>query len=113
LEEELRIALSARAEAVTESMLTRSLAMLEADPEPDADPDAAPVLLVPPHRPHHSRRLVAAALAAAAVLLVAFGAVALHRATGNKTVSPAHVRPSSAIPWDKVGTGWMLQIAEP
>ena len=67
----------------------------------------------PRHRPHQSRRIVATALAVAAVLLVAFGAVALHRATTAGTVGPAHVRPRSAIPWDQVGTGWMLQIAEP
>ena len=109
LEEQLRTTLSARAEAVTESMLTQSLATLETDPEPDA----APVLLVPPHRLHPPRRLVAAAVAVAAVLLVAFGAVGLHRTAGNKAVGPADIRPRSAIPWDQVGTGWMLQIAEP
>ncbi|HEU5270944.1 MAG TPA: hypothetical protein VFU36_13550 [Jatrophihabitans sp.] len=105
LEDRLRAALSARAEVVTQPMLTRSL--------PVTDPDAAPVLLLPPHQQHRSRRLVAVALAVAAVLLVAFGAVALHRATTDKTVGPAHVRPRSAIPWGQVGTGWMLQIAEP
>lgn len=115
LEDQLRIALSARAEAVTESMLTRSLATLQADLEPDADPepDNAPVLLVPPHRAHRSRRLAAAALAVAAMLLVAFGAVALHRASSHGTVSPAHIRPRSAVPWDKVGIGWTLQEVHP
>lgn len=109
LEDQLRTTLSARAEAVTESMLTRSLPTLEADPEPDA----TPVIALPGPGPHRSRRMVAAVLAVAAVLLVAFGAVALHQATSDKRIGPAHVRPRSAIPWDKVGNGWMLQIAQP
>lgn len=101
LEDQLRAALSARADAVTTPMLTRSLPTL-ADPEPDA----AAVLLLPPNQQHRSRRLVATALAVAAVLLVAFGAVALHRSTHR--FDPAHVRPRSAIPWDQVGPGWTL-----
>jgi hypothetical protein len=106
LEEQLRSTLAARAEAVTESMLTRTVPVLE------AEPDSAPVLLLPPHRPHRSRRLVATALAVAAVLLVAFGAVALHRATSHR-VEPAHVRPRSAIPWNQVGPGWTLVQVTP
>jgi hypothetical protein len=104
LEERLRAALSAKSDGVAFSMLTRSLPTM--DPELT---DTTPVLLpAPRHRPHQSRRIVATALAVAAVLLVAFGAVALHRATTPGTVGPAHVRPRSAIPWDQVGPGWTL-----
>ncbi len=103
LEEQLRTALSARAEAVTESMLTLSLPAPGAGPLPEA-----PVVPLPEPRPHRSRRAVATVLAVAAVLLVAFGAVALHRATSDKTLGPAHVHPRSAIPWSKVGPAWTL-----
>ena len=105
LEDRLRAALTAKSDAVAFSMLTRSLPALE------AEPDAAPVIPLPSnqqHRPHRSRRLVAVALATAAVLLVAFGAVALHRATTADRFGPAHVRPRSAIPWNQVGPGWTL-----
>lgn len=114
LEDQLRTALSARAEAVTESMLTGSLTTLEADPlDADLQPGVAPVLLLPPHRSDRPRRLVAAALSAAAMLLVAFGAVALHQATNTHQLDAAEIRPRSAIPWHKVGDGWMLQVAQP
>lgn len=108
LEDRLRAALTAKSDGVALSMLTRSLPPLDDGEEPDA----GPLITLPASRPHHPRRIVAAALAVAAVLLVAFGAVALHRATSDKTLGPAHVRPRSAIPWTKVGPGWMLQIAE-
>lgn len=109
LEDRLRAALTAKSDGVALSMLTRSLPPLDADPESDGvEPDAAPVITLPASRPHHPRRILAAALAVAAVLLVAFGAVALHRATSDKTLGPAHVRPRSAIPWDKVGPDWTL-----
>lgn len=104
LEDRLRAALTAKSDGVALSMLTRSLPPLDDGEEPDA----GPLITLPASRPHHPRRIVAAALAVAAVLLVAFGAVALHRATSDKTLGPAHVRPRSAIPWDKVGPGWTL-----
>ena len=109
LEDRVRAALTAKSDAVAFSMLTRSLPPL-ADPEPDA----TPVLLLPPvqsHRPPRTGWLVAAAVAAVAVLLVAFGAVALHRSTHQ--FDPAHVRPRSAIPWEKVGPGWTLMQETP
>lgn len=109
LEDRLRAALAAKSDAVAFSMLTRSVPTVEADPESAA----APVLLLPPHQQHRSRRLVAVALAVAAVLLVAFGAVALHRATSDKTLGPAHVRPRSAIPWSQVGSSWTLEFTYP
>jgi hypothetical protein len=102
LEDRLRAALTAKSDAVAFSMLTRSLPTVEADPEPEP----AMVIPLPEPRPHRSRRTVAAALAVAAVLLVAFGAVALHRTTHR--FDPAHVRPRSAIPWDTIGPGWTL-----
>lgn len=114
LEDRLRAALAAKSDGVASSMLTRSLPALDADPELDAAPmREAPVIPLPEPRPHRSRRLVAAALAVAAVLLVGFGAVALHRAASDKTVSPAHVRPRSAIPWNQVGPNWALEFTFP
>jgi hypothetical protein len=109
LEDRVRAALTAKSDAVAFSMLTRSVPAVDAAPEPEP----ATVLPLPAGGPHRSRRTIAVALAVAAVLLVAFGAVALHRTSTNKTLGPAHIRPRSAIPWDKVGTGWMLQVAEP
>ena len=106
LEDRLRAALTAKSDGVALSMLTRSLPPLDDGEEPDA----APLITLPATRPHHPRRIVAAALAVAAVLLVAFGAVALHRATSDKTLGPAHVRPRSAIPWNKVGVGWQIEL---
>lgn len=107
LEDRLRAALGAKSDRITEATLIRPL--------PALDLDTAPVLLLPgpPHRSPRSRGLVAAAIAVAAMLLLAVGAVALHRATATHRFDPAQVRPSSAIPWDLVGSGWSLQIAEP
>ena len=105
LEDRLRAALAAKSDGVAVSMLTRSLPTLDDAEQPDA-----PVVLLPPGRPHRSRRLVAAALAVAAVLLVAFGAVALHRALTPDTVHPAQIGNRSDVPWQKVGTGWILEL---
>jgi hypothetical protein len=109
LEDRLRAALTAKSDGVAFSMLTRSAPPLE-----PAMADSPPVLLIaPPHRPRRSRRTLATAVAVAAVLLIAVGAVVLHRATTPRTVGPAQVRPRSAIPWDRVGPGWTLQVDRP
>jgi hypothetical protein len=110
LEDRLRAALAAKSDRITKLALDR--------PAPVLDLDTAPVLLLTPpqHRPHRSRGLVASVVAVAAMLLLAVGAVALHRAMAPGTpgtVNPASVRPRSAVPWDRVGNGWSLQIAQP
>ncbi|HEV2886326.1 MAG TPA: hypothetical protein VGX49_05400 [Jatrophihabitans sp.] len=108
LEDRLRAALTAKSDAVT---------LDEGEHGPEVMP--AEVIRLAPSiasRPQRSRGLVASVVAVAAMLLLAVGAVALHRAMAPGapgTVSPASVRPRSAVPWDRVGSGWSLQIAEP
>ncbi|HTZ44656.1 MAG TPA: hypothetical protein VMB79_12415 [Jatrophihabitans sp.] len=101
LEDRLRRALAAKADGVTPSMLAAAHVPAEAE-----------VLSLPPHRSHRSRRVVAIAVAVAAMVLVAVGAAAVRQAT-NSSVDPAHVRPRSAVPWDQVGPGWVLELVAP
>src|SRR4029079_425717 len=102
LEDQLRAALNAKSDRITELALAR--------PVPVLDLDTAPVVLLPgpQHRPHRSRGLVASVVAVAAMILLAVGAVALHRARAAYHFDPAQVHPRSAIPWNQVGPGWTL-----
>lgn len=107
LEERLRAALTAKSDAVTWDETATGY---------DTDETPVEVIRLVPAVPGLPRHRTATVLAVAAMLLLAVGAVALHRARtpgAPGTVSPASVRPRSAVPWDQVGSGWSLQIAEP
>ena len=100
LEDRLRAALAAKSDAVTLDEHESGIEMV-----PDDVVRLAPGAS---SRSQRSRGLVASVVAVAAMLLLAVGAVALHRTTTAHRFDPGQVRPRSAIPWNQVGPGWAL-----